>query len=53
MIAGIDVSSWQGVINWHAVKAAGYHYAFIRASRGSIVDAKFVFNFNSAKKLGY
>ena len=28
---GIDVSSWQGAINWSSVKAAGVEFVFIRA----------------------
>ena len=31
---GIDVSEWQGVIDWDKVKAAGIQFAIIRAGRG-------------------
>jgi GH25 family lysozyme M1 (1,4-beta-N-acetylmuramidase) len=31
---GIDVSDWQGNINWSAVAASGKTFAFIRATRG-------------------
>ena len=47
---GIDVSSWQGNINWAAVKASGVEYAFVRIGyRGSdtgglAMDAKAVAN---------
>lgn len=34
MIYGIDVSSFQGHIDWHAVKAAGKDFVFIKASEG-------------------
>lgn len=32
---GIDVSAWQGNINWGAVKAAGIEFAIIRAGTGN------------------
>ena len=32
---GIDVSKWQGTIDWGKVKTAGYAYAFIRVSDGA------------------
>jgi len=31
MLAGIDVSTYQGEIDWPAVKAAGIEFAIIRA----------------------
>lgn len=34
MITGIDVSSNNGSINWHAVWHAGYLFAYIKASEG-------------------
>jgi GH25 family lysozyme M1 (1,4-beta-N-acetylmuramidase) len=34
MINGIDVSHWQGVMDWAKAKAAGVQFAIIRA--GSI-----------------
>lgn len=30
-LKGIDVSTWQGVINWPQVKAAGIQFAIVRA----------------------
>ncbi|MFT3784968.1 MAG: glycoside hydrolase family 25 protein [Tepidisphaeraceae bacterium] len=30
----MDVSNWQGTINWTAVQTSGIQFAFIRASRG-------------------
>ena len=30
-IKGIDVSAWQGIIDWKAVKAAGVQFAIIKA----------------------
>ena len=35
MIIGIDVSTWQGKIDWNQVKGAGIHYAILRSSFGS------------------
>src|SRR5262245_6657499 len=34
-VAGIDVSKYQGTIDWNAVAASGVRYAFIRASDGA------------------
>jgi lysozyme len=35
---GIDVSRFQGVINWNAVAGSGIRFAFVQASRGSGLD---------------
>ena len=51
----IDVSTWQGVIDWKKVKAAGYEHAIIRAGFGreaSQVDNKFEHNYKNAKAAG-
>ncbi len=51
----IDVSTWQGVIDWKKVKAAGYGHAIIRAGFGrdaSQVDNKFEHNYKNAKAAG-
>ena len=34
-VAGIDVSRWQGSINWTKVAAAGYRFVVIRATIGN------------------
>lgn len=55
---GIDVSKWNGNINWNAVKASGVSYAIIRCGyRGSstgalIEDPKFRSNIAGAKAAG-
>ncbi|MFN4243895.1 MAG: glycoside hydrolase family 25 protein [Tepidisphaerales bacterium] len=61
---GIDVSSWQGVIDWARVArpisqgGGGIEFAFIRATRGgssgptSVVDSRFVFNITQARANG-
>ena len=42
MISGIDVSKWQGNIDWSSVRASGTGFAMIRSSFGSEdVDVKF------------
>lgn len=54
-VAGIDVSRWQGVIDWQAVVAAeaGYRFAFIRATIGdSYVDPRFHINWAGASAAG-
>lgn len=50
---GIDVSKWQGNIDWARVKAAGVKYAFIRVSDGiATIDEKFVPNWVGAGAQG-
>jgi lysozyme len=50
---GIDVSKWQGTINWTKVKAAGIEFAFIRVSDGNnTTDPKFAANWAGAKSAG-
>src|SRR6185436_7043209 len=44
-LVGLDVSEFQGTINWTSVHNAGKSFAFIRASYGqSSQDAKFTTN---------
>jgi GH25 family lysozyme M1 (1,4-beta-N-acetylmuramidase) len=44
-IKGVDVSSYEGSINWATVKAAGYTFAFAKATEGvTITDAYYVSN---------
>ena len=50
---GIDVSHWQGSINWSQVYGAGYRFAFIKASEGtSYTDSYFTTNMSGAKNAG-
>ena len=51
-VQGIDVSEFQGTINWSAVKAAGKQFAFIRVSDGTYQDPKFATNWAGAKAAG-
>lgn len=50
---GIDVSRWQGSINWALVKSAGVQFAILRCggSDGSIFTDKFFnYNYSQCKK---
>lgn len=54
-IKGIDVSKWQGDINWNNVKSDGIDYAIIRAGYGKLAsqkDPKFDANMVNAQKAG-
>ena len=50
-VQGIDVSNWQGDIDWDKVRAAGTQFAFIKATEGGdYVDPKFAQNWEAAKR---
>lgn len=54
---GIDVSKWQGKVNWQKVKAAGFDYAYIRigyrGENGTIYKDEFAdYNIQQADKAG-
>ncbi len=50
---GIDVSEWQGEIDWQRVKDAGIEIAYIRSSAGSAYrDPRFAENYAGAKENG-
>jgi lysozyme len=52
-IQGIDVSYWQGEIEWQKVRDAGIHFAFIKATEGGDhLDPKFLDNWYAAKRAG-
>jgi lysozyme len=52
-IHGIDVSKWQGKIDWASVGAAGTQFAFIKATEGGDhLDARFIENWQGAKRAG-
>ena len=52
-VFGIDVSHWQGTINWGQVRAAGKEFAFVKASEGTgYVDNRFTGNMQSARSAG-
>ena len=52
---GIDVSKWQGDIDWNKVKAAGVQFAMLRAGYGRYAgqaDETFEKNYQNAKAAG-
>lgn len=51
---GIDVSNWQGYINYEQVKSSGIEIVYIKASQGSnFTDPFFKVNYNNAKANGF
>ena len=55
MIKGIDVSHWQGTIDWNKVKEAGIQFAIIKAGGsddGFYTDSKWEANYKGAKAAG-
>jgi lysozyme len=52
-VQGIDVSRWQGDIDWHRVRAAGTRFAFIKATEGGLhLDPSFHTNWENARRAG-
>jgi lysozyme len=53
-IHGIDISRWQGNIDWHTVRRSdAVHFAFIKATEGGDhVDPLFFQNWEGAKRAG-
>ncbi len=52
-VSGIDVSRWQGVVQWEQVAAAGHRYAIVRATIGdSYTDPRFFANWDGARDAG-
>jgi GH25 family lysozyme M1 (1,4-beta-N-acetylmuramidase) len=52
-VEGIDVSHWQGTINWAQVASAGKKFAFIKAAQGGwFVDGKYQTNHAGARAAG-
>lgn len=50
-VRGIDVSSYQGQINWEELAGENISFAFIKATEGSsFVDKNFAYNFEEAQK---
>ena len=50
-IHGIDVSSYQGEIDWNVLSSQDISFVFIKATEGSsFVDKCFSYNFEEAKK---
>lgn len=56
-VKGIDVSSWQGYVDWEQVRQAGYRFAFARATlgdetTGSLTDEYFEINMEEGEAAG-
>lgn len=57
-LLGIDVSTWQGDIDWEKVKSSGVSFAFIRIGFGfsddgeNVLDNKYLKNIKEAKEAG-
>jgi lysozyme len=52
-VQGIDVSAWQGDIDWRKARAAGIAFAYIKATEGGDhVDPNFLDNWYAAKEAG-
>src|ERR1051325_2784095 len=52
-VPGIDVSSYQGAVDWGQVRAAGVVFAFARFSDGlDVIDERFTENFVGMKRAG-
>ena len=50
-IRGIDVSSYQGEIDWDVISSQNISFAFIKATEGTtFIDEKFVYNYEEAAK---
>ena len=50
---GIDVSHWQGAVDWEAVKMADIAFAFIKATQGARgTDGQFSANWEAARAEG-
>lgn len=51
-VYGIDVSKWQGNIDWNSVKRSGKVFAIMRISYGTTLDPYFEDNYSGAKNAG-
>ena len=52
-IKGIDVSHWQGEIDWETISEQGVSFVFIKATEGSaFVDEKYAYNSKMARENG-
>jgi lysozyme len=53
MLIGIDVSHWQGTVDWPAVHAAGVSFAYIKATDGpAFIDDQYARNRGAATETG-
>jgi lysozyme len=52
VVKGVDVSVYQGNVDWPTVKAAGIDFAIARISDGTYMDTKFDQNWSGIKNAG-
>ncbi|MFO0547890.1 MAG: GH25 family lysozyme [Polyangiaceae bacterium] len=52
VVYGIDVSTYQGDVDWEAVAGAGYKFAIARINHGSTMDDQFDKNWPAIKAVG-
>lgn len=53
MVRGIDVSAYQGEIDWEKIANQGYKFAYIKATEGTThIDKQFKTNWDGAKEAG-
>jgi lysozyme len=52
VVKGVDVSVYQGTVNWPDVKSAGIDFAIARISDGSALDSEFATNWSAMKSAG-
>ncbi len=52
-VRGVDISSYQGDINWETLASQNISFAFIKATEGSShVDKNFYYNYQESQKTG-
>src|ERR1700687_2207685 len=50
---GMDVSHWQGAIDWDTVASSGIAFAFVKATEGTTYrDPRFAFNYSEIARVG-
>lgn len=49
---GLDVSAWQGLIQWEEVRRAGYSFVLARSSAGASADRRWRGNWAGATSIG-
>lgn len=50
-VRGVDISAYQGTVDWQTLAAQNIGFAFIKATEGSsFTDARFAYNFTEAQK---
>lgn len=52
VVQGVDVSVYQGTVDWTKVKAAGIDFAIARISDGSALDTQFAANWSGMQSAG-